>query len=586
VTESLGGRLISDGVFPEVPPKASVKTAGSAAGTVLDRTVPSWLLVAALLVVMATQQLLLWRFLGLGSFWLYIGGAGIIAVLGATIRRIEGLTTSGPTLRCLALCAGVALLLFLLGGQGGFFYASPDWMVRDAVLRDMIIYPWPYVYTDRGTQELLRAPIAMYLLPALAGKVTGIQTGNIALLAQNSTMLAVVFALGSTLFAQSRERVIALVVFLFFSGMDVLGKQLNPRDDLYLEQWAGVQFSSHVTQAFWVPHHALAGWIGALLYLLWKEKQLNAITFLTAAPLLALWSPLSLIGLMPFAAHAAFSGIVRKQIGLTEAVLPLVATILSIPSLIYLLADGGEVGARFYALPWLRYVLFQALEAVPFLLIAYFLSARNRFGGFTLAIVATILLASPFGQIGYSVDLPMRASIPALAILSMMIADILVQPAQRFRHRAGRLFIIAILAIGAVTPLSEIRRTFLYPPSPPPLCNVFGAAMMGFGPIGVPIYMARVTELAAWLRPANPAILPANNPSRCWERPWPWPPPGKASLSRYGLIPDKYPAHPKSAHNRRGRCSLRRRTHRRSDSGPDHSACPRPATRLHRGRHS
>jgi len=537
VTERLKGNF-SDGFFPEVPPahQASSLTskalARAGAGNILERTVPSWLLVTALLMLLASQQLLLWRFLGFGHLWLYGVGAGIIGGLSAAIRRIEGWRSSGPTLRCLALCGGVAFLVFLLGGQGGFFYASPDWMVRHAVLRDMVLHPWPYVYTDRGTLELLRAPIAMYLLPALIGKVSGIQTGNIALLAQNSIILAIVFALSSTLFAQTRERGIALVVFLLFSGMDIVGKQLNPRDDLYLEQWAGVQFSSHITQAFWVPHHALAGWIGALLYLLCKEKQLNAVTFLTAAPLLALWSPLSLIGLMPFAAHAAFSAIVRKQLGLTEAVLPVAATILSIPSLIYLLADGGQVGARFYALPWLRYVLFEGLEAVPFLLVAFLLGAKRRFGGFTLAIVATTLLAAPLGQIGHSVDLPMRASIPALAILSMMIADILVQPAQSFRRRAVRLLIIAILAIGAVTPLSELRRTFLYPPSPHPLCNVFGAAMMGFGPIGVPIYMARVTELAAWLRPASPTILSAGNPPRCWERPWPWPPPRTAALSR------------------------------------------------------
>lgn len=521
MTDRLGGALSADAIpGPELPvrdmPRA--RTCG-----LLDLTVPVPVLVTGLLALLGVQQVLLWRFLSFGAPWLYAAAAAAMVALCAIILRTEDQRASGPTVRCLIGCGAISVTVFLLGGQGGFFYANPDWIVRDAVLHDMVIHPWPFAYTDRGVPELLRAPIGMYLLPSLAGKAAGMFAANISLLIQNSIVLAVVLALGSILFGRTREHCVAVVIFLFFSGLDILGKQFNPGVGSHLEQWAGVQFSSHITQAFWVPQHALAGWIGAVLYLLWKERRLKIVTFLTCAPLLALWSPLSLIGLMPFAAHAIYTELARKNIRLADIALPLATTAISIPSLLYLIADGDKVGLRLYPIPWPRYVLFETLEAIPFLLAAYAPGARKRFGGWTLAIVAAILLVIPFGQIGYSVDLAMRGSVPALAILSIIIADIVLQPAKDVPRRAARMIVIATLALGAVTPLAEIRRSLIYPPSPPPLCNVFGAAMAGFGPIGVPIYLARVTEVVAWLRPGAVTLVPAVNPPKCWSRPWPQP---------------------------------------------------------------
>ena len=97
---------------------------------------------------LALDQLLLWRFLGFGGWAvLLVGGAaltaigGMIALCGSSLPRIP--------LGRIALLFGLALLLCALGGQGKLFYANIDWQVREAVLRDLAVNPWPFTMPRR-----------------------------------------------------------------------------------------------------------------------------------------------------------------------------------------------------------------------------------------------------------------------------------------------------------------------------------------------------------------------------------------------------------------------------------------------------
>ena len=67
----------------------------------------------------------------------------------------------------------------------------------------------------------------------------------------------------------ARRAAVAAVVVLF-SGLDIIGSLLDDgprfRTDwnitTHLEWWAGkYQYSSMTTQLFWVPNHALGGWL-------------------------------------------------------------------------------------------------------------------------------------------------------------------------------------------------------------------------------------------------------------------------------------------------------------------------------------
>lgn len=485
---------------------------------------PGWLLSLAA-GLLAAQHLLLWRFLDFAPWWLYPLAAAL-ALLACRGIALAARAMPRPTLGALAGAAAVALLLYLLGGEGRLFYANADWQVRDAVLRDLTINSWPFIYQTSGDPLVLRAPLGMFLLPALVGKLYGLAAADYALLVQNSLLLTILLTLGSTLFSDTRSRAIALAVVVSFSGMDIVGQLLR---SLYgsqvlpdhIERWAWIQFSSHVTQAFWVPQHALSGWYGALLFLLWKQGWLRLGAFFCFFPLLVLLSPLGMIGALPFALWAGLKSLFTRMLDGADILLPSLILLLSVPALFYLSAGGGEVGVRLFSVSPLIYGLFISFEILPYLAAIAALGARESQTRITLAIVALCLLLAPFVQIGELSDFVMRASITSLAILSVLVAQILT--AKDETGVIWRRLLILVLAVGSVTIMFELRRSMIYRPSPRVQCSLPSAWDQV---VELPIttkatYFAPLTLLPRFLQPDRPAIvLTSQNPRTCWNRPW------------------------------------------------------------------
>jgi len=486
--------------------------------------VSAGLLCGVLFASLLLDQLLLWSFLGFAPWWLYLMGAGASIMIVAAASRVA---LPRIAVRDLSLCFAVALLLYLLGGEGRLFYANTDWQVRDAVLRDLSRYAWPFAYAEADGTSILRAPLGMYLVPAVAGKAFGAAAADVALLLRHSAMLAILLALGTLLFPSGRARLGALAVFLAFSGLDVVGQIIV--DALtgatmpdHLESWAGIQFSSHITQAFWVPQHALAGWIVACLFLLWKEARLPLGLFLAAVPLVGLWSPLALMGALPFAVLAGVRTIADRALRPADILLPAVATVLASPGLLYLTAGGGVVGIHLTALPIGRWLMFELVEIAPFVAAIAMLGAATGRNRATFATILACLLAMPFIQVGNSVDFTMRASIPALAILAVLTARALqsVSAGDTVERRAWRAGLLVALAIGSVTGLFEIRRSLVYRPVQSSACNLLGVFDRHYGGVRAATYLAPVAALPPPIRPRTFGQVREAPPARCWPGPW------------------------------------------------------------------
>lgn len=474
-------------------------------------------LAGALVTLLLLDQVLLWHFLGLAPPAILAAALLLLPIAFWPLTRPTAATSARLPWKLLAICFAVSLIVYILGGEGRLFYANMDWQVRGAVLRDLVNYPWPVVY-DGADPKILRLPLGMYLIPALIGKHYGFAAAEVAELLQNSLLLTAVLALGSTLFTGTRARLIALGVFLGFSGMDVIGALLTGHPIYgHIERWNAYQFSSHITQAFWVPQHALAGWIGALCYLLWRDNKAPAALLFCVVSLSALMSPLAFMGLLPFTAHAGVSVIVRRELRVRDLALPVLAVLIALPSLVYLTSAADTVGGRFEAPSILQYLLIELLEIVPFLVGLKLATRKDRFGGITFAIVALILLLAPLGKVGGGTDFVMRASIPALAILSLLVADLFNTPGDASAQR-GRRIVLGAFLIGLATPATEIGRAILYPRSPVPLCSYLGVV-----PGGAATYVAPVSRMPAWIRPKEPTRIRPRDPKRCWNGPWPEP---------------------------------------------------------------
>jgi len=386
-----------------------------------------------------------------------------------------------PATRVLTYAFVAALAWVLLSGIGHFVYANSDWIVRDAVLLDLVREEWPVVYRNVINQGdlLLRAPLGLYLPAALAGKIFGLQMADIALFGWCliGVTLAVYLVVRNA--ASPREVLGRLLVFVLFSGMDGLGsviqKQL-PTIASHMEWWAGLfQYSSMTTQLFWVPNHALPGWIAIAWLLGCKRGALPVGLSIAIVACVPLWSPLTAIGLAPLFAFAilrdARINTWRVVDGLRVLFHPaavLVAVITCGLIFPYLLIDGRAMPSTmsFEGLPassyWVRYVQFVLIE---FLVLGLLMLRHFRKDPMLIAALL-FLTVLPMFKFGPYNDLVMRASIPALTVLAIRLGDWFA-PLWAGKHATDdgedhvASLAMMIFAIGVLTPALELSRVLV-----------------------------------------------------------------------------------------------------------------------------
>jgi hypothetical protein len=480
-------------------------------------------LVGILLSLFAVDNVLLLQFLGLSPL---ATAALILLVVPLAAFASAMPVTSGIRVpwTAIAVAGIIAAALFILGGQGRLFYANADWQVRDAILADMARYPWPFAYLIDGKAALLRAPLGLYLLPSLAGK--GFHEW--AMLLSNTLRLTLLLALCWPMFVRNRDRWIAITVFLFFSGLDIVGTAFVGwlGGDVswdHLERWNfNQQFSAHITQAFWVPQHALAGWACAATYLLWQKGLARIGLFAATIPLVAIWSPLAIMGAVPFALFAGISVLRSGDWTWRDVVLTGASVALSLPSLIYLQFDAAQLSSGLRVIGVLPFILLMILEVLPFVLPPLFSRQMAATDKSTLWIILGCLFVMPLFQIGANTDFQMRASIMPLALLALLFAQWLIQRIdQRATARGVLGYALVLLLIGAATPVFEIARAVRLDPSPTPRCSMVGIWSKQQGLIVAPhaTYFARSETLPTWMQ-SVPAVAGRNDPERCWSHKW------------------------------------------------------------------
>jgi hypothetical protein len=215
-------------------------------------------------------------------------------------------------LKHILLVIVVSFLFISVSGVGGIGYQDPDWIKHNIIFKDLIDQPWPVVHQYEGQQIALVYNIAYYLPAALMGKIVGWVAANITLYIW--TFLGLLLVMFWFLVLGRRVGITALILFLFFSGIDIIGQTLvtpivasiRPEAAMFLhrdhiEQWAiGWQYSSNATLLFWVPHHALVGWIVMSCLLDSGRWGFKGKLDILCWGLTILWSPFITLGLVPY----------------------------------------------------------------------------------------------------------------------------------------------------------------------------------------------------------------------------------------------------------------------------------------------
>ena len=458
-----------------------------------------------------------------------VGSLGSLAIIARTTRDpIGGIFAQRIDPRTLALCWITAVGLCVLGGEGHFFFANYDWLTRDAVLADLVQQKLPVSYDYQGQAFILRAPLGMYMIPSVFGKLFGLAAAHVALLIQNSTILMATLAL--LLSAAPERKFVFLAVFIAFSGIEIVGSFLladtpfgasawPPHAHQHLARWhPWFQYTNHVAQIFWVPNHALPGWWLAALSILYLRRQIHGALPVLSIAFLLFWSPLSVAGAIPIIAYVTCRG------GIGRAVTPpmlaaLVAGLCFIPIAAYLLVDAQSVPHQWLFFLdgfWIVYGLFIVVQIPHAAIVAAFWSRLDA-GSKALSVLSiTLLLLIPMYRLGMNGDFAMRASIAPLALLAFVFASIVAE--MQWRDGILRISAVtAILVLASVTPVLEIQRAFAFHAFAVSNCNLLTTWSQLEPFRWWASYLARGDKVPEWLFRRESASAPAVAEDRqCW----------------------------------------------------------------------
>ncbi len=368
-----------------------------------------------------------------------------------------------------------------LSGAGGIGYQNlPDWNNKNVLMNDLLAKPWPVFY---GADTVLNYYFALYLPPSLIGKLAGWDAAQWAMYAY--VLIGLMLTMLWLYSYSARLGVVAILVFVIFGGLDIVGAWLMQRPSrdwaTTIEWWSDrLQFSSNATLLYWVPQHALSAWLATALILDEATRQRRLLYTGLFVALTFLWSPFSAIGLLPVCLVALLLAEQKSIMSAANLVLlPLLAVVtfaLYAPH-----GSGGDLYAD--ASNWRTHYTPEGLLIIAeFLLleVGVYLACIAACGRalesewritalvVTGASVLWVLVPEAVGHGGFN----MRASIPTLLLLFLLVVRVLSLTS----HTAVRVALAVALVIGADAAAHEtfraIRRRPDTIPAPRPTYGV------------------------------------------------------------------------------------------------------------------
>ena len=384
--------------------------------------------------------------------------------------------------------AGAAVVAFCwasLSGTGGRSYQNWDHLKHAGILKDLVFNMWPVRYDLPDKTVGLNYYIAFYLLPAIGGKALGWNAANHLLFVY--AFLGAFLSMLWFMVLAGRFSIALAVLFVFFSGQDIAGWFIHvggipPVSDEMLDWWARglCQYSSNTTLLFWVPQQGIAGWLATALVLHSAIHQRSSGSVVFYWSLTALWSPFVTIGLFPFVllAGAATRGVGAKSFqNLAAGPVVLLIAVLYLMSNMHHSASAPGNGAEskdgfIWALQgymdgkWPLLFLFYMIEFGAYMALTFSLqrpfSQQERLSDDAPALPSEwwwatliLLLLLPLYKLGTFSDLTMRASIPALFVLGVIVARRIASAASISLRTAA---LTLLVLVGSITACFEMQR--------------------------------------------------------------------------------------------------------------------------------
>lgn len=387
----------------------------------------------------------------------------------------------------------IAVIWTFLGGIGGHYYQSPDWDWRNAIFHDLIYKKWPVIYSEYDKalvyyigywlpSAALTKAIA-FAFPGILQTETAFTIGNQFLWLWTLIGIMLVYFLVMLYAKPATKRKMCLIpcVLAIFSGLDIVGavqriitKHTLVFSNLHIEWWMStMQFSSLTTCLFWVFNQCVIPWV-VTCYLL-QEKKVGSYVLLGVCALLS--GPLPFLGIAVYMfANAVIIGIKKikekEWVSFAKDIFS-VGNLLALPLVVlvyFYYSTNGAVNAGAdmagislfgivnVILPDAKYLLqvymFLFWEAGIYFLLLWDYYRRDPLFYITLG----SLCIAPFFYVGTASDFVMRFSIPGILMLSVMCIKVICS--DKWRIDAAGILLCVVLALGAVTPATEVMRGY------------------------------------------------------------------------------------------------------------------------------
>ncbi|MEY2987445.1 MAG: hypothetical protein RJB13_966 [Pseudomonadota bacterium] len=374
-----------------------------------------------------------------------------------------------------------------LSGIGGAGFQNTDYAASNALLKDLIENPWPLTLSEN---KPLVYYVAYYLPAALVGKLLNWQAAQVVIFAWSYLGLILMWNILSAALELNKisrlQSLLAVSIFIFFGGWDVLGALFNHNYGetplgTHIEWWAQIaQFSSHTTLLFWVPQHVIAPWLVTAYILFLLNRKGFQHSLLLFASLSFLWSPIASLGLLPFIGIVIASQYRENKLNFFQIpnnffIGPVFAAlgVLFYSSNTIHFANHWQFTDRGFARNYFLLILLEVLPlSLPFFLQhlrqQVFLSQIGLPPPIKLSInekilgwsAIAVLLALPLYKFGIMNDLAMRASIPALLVLCGFYLKVL-RAEFSFQFKQILPTLICII-VGSGAAFNEMYRSVLY----------------------------------------------------------------------------------------------------------------------------
>ncbi len=392
----------------------------------------------------------------------------------------------------------IFILIFLLvvayfAGWGNFVIQTGDWKKHNTILSDLINYSWPVYYSNSGEHSMLTYYLAMYMVPALLGKVFG-HSFAVAQLANGIWsylgLLLVALNLLRVLHCRKvKSQLLTIFMLIFYAGPIWIGQKLilliypgfpnvfSPNSQWMVSSYQiQLQYTNDFSLLQWVYPQAIGPWLIMLLFLE-HRKQIEDYCVILLPGLF--FATLPFLGLVPFAVVEAFVLLYDsrnfmewlKRIFTIENVLTMVCYLLIFGG--YFIGNVTGDKPEFIGFSRVDYSGYEAVYPI-FILFTFglyglcLLKSNHRNHLFWTATVLLVLI--PFVRMGLYNDWCMRTSIPALFIYMLLMLEFLMKQWGLNEEQEGKMLcspsmtqkpatvcMTILLLVAIIYPLSDMR---------------------------------------------------------------------------------------------------------------------------------